>query len=285
MSYEQSPRRGINMRLVIALVIAVVGIIGYLGKRQINPVTGKAQYVSLSVDQEKALGLQAAPQMAEQMGGVLDPAKDASAQMVNEVGDRLIRMSEAAKSPYAGNFHFHLLRDPQTINAFALPGGQVFITKGLYEKLENEAELAGVLGHEVGHVINRHSAQQMAKGELGGKLATAVGIGASDDRGHGASAYMLAQVANSVAQMKFSRNDESESDRYGLKIMSDAEYDPRAMLKVMQVLRDSAKGGRQPEFLSTHPAPESRLTEIHQRIEEMFPKGVPGTLKEGRPLR
>ena len=87
---------------------------------------------------------------------------------MDEVGQRASsNASNAARSPYAGNFHFYLLDDPETINAFALPGGQIFITAGLYRRMQTEAELAGVLGHEIGHVIHRHSAEQMAKGQLG----------------------------------------------------------------------------------------------------------------------
>src|SRR5205814_5718724 len=109
------------------------------------------------------------------------------------------------KSPYRGNFAFRLLAEPQTINAFALPGGQVFIPDGLYEKLQTEAQLAGVLGHETGHVIGRHASEHMAQGQLGGALATAVGVGASDDRGRGYGAAIAAQVANQMLRLKFSR--------------------------------------------------------------------------------
>jgi predicted Zn-dependent protease len=177
MTYYEPQRRGINPRLIIALVIAVVGVVGYLGKKQINPVTGEKQYVNLTVDQEKALGLEAAPQMASQMGGAVDPRSNADAELVADVGQRIVSRSDASKSPYVGNFHFFLLADPQTINAFALPGGQVFITRGLYTRLENEAQLAGVLGHETGHVINRHAAEHMAKSELGGMLRRRWGWG------------------------------------------------------------------------------------------------------------
>jgi predicted Zn-dependent protease len=276
--------RGINLRIVIAIVIALVSIIGYLTKKSVNPVTGETQYVSLTPDQEMALGLQAAPQMAAQMGGEV-PASDPTAALVKEIGQHIVGASDARKSPYVENFHFHLLADPNTINAFALPGGQIFITRGLLDRLENEAQLAGVLGHEIGHVINRHAAEHMAKGQLGGAIATAVGVGASDDRGRGYGAAIAAQIANQMLQLKFSRSDESESDTYGLRYMTQAGYDPRAMLGVMQILRAASKGGRTPEILATHPLPDTRLQEIDARIKQMFPNGVPSELSEGRPLR
>jgi predicted Zn-dependent protease len=233
---------------------------------------------------EKALGLEAAPKMAQQMGGVLDPRQDPDARIVAEVGHKLVNSTEASKSPYVGNFNFYLLDDPKTINAFALPGGQIFITRALYSRLQDESQLAGVLGHEVGHVIHRHSAQQMAKGQLGQMLVVATGVGASDDRGHGQMAAAAAAMANQMMQLKYGRGDESQSDSYGLKLMAQAGYDPRGMLAVMEVLKAAGGGGRQPEFLSSHPLPDNRLEEIKQIIARDYPNGVPDTLTRGREL-
>ena len=290
MTYGNQPQRsGINFRIIIAILIAIGGIISYVSKRSVNPVTGETQYVSMSPQQEIALGLQSAPQMASQMGGDT-PMNDPRAAFVSEVGQNVVQHSDAGspKSPYAGNFQFHLLNDEQTINAFALPGGQIFITLGLYEKLQNEAQLAGVLGHETGHVINRHAAQHMAKSQLGGIVATAVGVGASgpdrNGNSHGYSAAIIAQVVNNMAQLRFSRSDESEADAYGLRYMSQAGYDPQEMLGVMQILKQASAGGRQPEFLQTHPLPETRLTEIGAKLKEMFPDGIPNNLTKGRAL-
>jgi predicted Zn-dependent protease len=277
--------RGLNLRIIIALVIAVGGVISYIAKRSVNPVTGETQHVAMNASQEIALGLEAAPQMAQQMGGDV-ALSDSRAAIVDEVGRHIVQTSDAGgdKSPYRGNFKFHLLADPQTINAFALPGGQVFITDGLYEKLQNEAQLAGVLGHEVGHVIGRHASEHMAQGQLGGALATAVGVGASDDRGRGYGAAIAAQVANQMLQLKFSRTDESEADSFGLRYMTQAGYDPRAMLGVMQILKKASAGGRTPEIMATHPLPDTRLREVEAKIKEMFTDGVPKQLTEGRPL-
>jgi predicted Zn-dependent protease len=275
---------GFPMRIVIAVVIAGIGLVTYFSHTQVNPVTGEKQHIAMSVDQEKTLGLQAAPKMADQMGGALDPRTDPDAKIVAEVGSRLVKQTEAGKSPYASNFNFYLLKDPQTINAFALPGGQIFITRGLYSKLQDESQLAGVLGHEIGHVIHRHSAQQMAKGQLGQMLVVATGVGASDDRGHGQMAAAAAAMANQMAQLKYGRGDESQSDEYGLKLMAQAGYDPRGMLAVMEVLKAASGGGRQPEFLSSHPLPQNRLDDIKQQIAQQYPNGVPETLTKGRSL-
>lgn len=279
------PRQGISPRLLGALILAVFALISYFGKSEVNPVTGERQRIAMSVDEEKSLGLESAPQMAAKMGGAIDPRRDARAREVALVGRRLVERSEARSSPYAENFRFTLLDDPKTVNAFALPGGPIFITAGLYAKLKDEAELAGVLGHEIGHVINRHAAEHMATGRLGQMLTAAFGIGASDRNDGGRTAVIAATMANQLTQLRFSREDENESDRYGLKYMAEAGYDPTAMLQVMEVLRDASKGGASPpEILATHPLPESRLDDIKDELTRTFPNGVPRELGRGEPL-
>ncbi len=275
---------GLLLRYGIAALIALVGVGMYMFRTQVNPVTGEKQHIAMDVDQERALGLQAAPKMAEQMGGETDPRDDSNAAIVSEVGRRLVDRSDAGRSPYSDNFHFHLLNDPKTINAFALPGGQVFITKGLFRKLTSEAQLAGVLGHEIGHVIERHTAQQMATGQLGQILTTAVGVGASGGDDRGRKAAMAAALANQMFGLRYSRQDESQSDGIGLKYMAQAGYDPKAMLDVMKILKEASQGARQPEFLATHPLPETRLVAIKEQLDKSYPGGVPPDLTEGRKL-
>lgn len=287
MSYGYDDGRRANGQLVrwgIAAVIAVVGFISYMSKTQINPTTGEKQRVSMNVNQEKQLGLEAAPQMVKQMGGALDPRSDIRARAVAEVGRKLVSQTEAGESPYGDNFHFTLLDDPKTVNAFALPGGPIFITAALYDRMTDEAELAGVLGHEIGHVINRHAAQHMAKSELGQMLTVAVGVGASGQDDGGRKAALAARMANQMMQLKYGRGDESQSDEYGMKIMAKANYDPSAMLDVMKILKASSKGGGPPEILSTHPMPETRIQEIADRLKRDYPDGVPRSLTRGRKL-
>ncbi|HEV7732727.1 MAG TPA: M48 family metallopeptidase [Candidatus Binatia bacterium] len=270
-------------RLLMALAVAVFALFGYFFNTEINPVTGEKQRVAMSVEQERAIGLQAAPQMAAELGGIVDP-RDPDAQLVAQVGRRLVTSGLAARSPYADNFNFHLLADPETVNAFALPGGQVFITRGLYRRLQDEAELAGVLGHEIGHVIHRHGAEHMAKGQLGQLLTVAVGVASDDGSGQGALARQAAMMANQMLQLRYGRADESESDGYGIVTLADAGYDPRAMLDVMKILKDASGGQHPPEMLSSHPLPETRLVEIDVAVRERWPDGVPSTLGRGRRL-
>ena len=277
------PYQGISLRVLAGLVIAIISVIIYMTHTEVNPVTGRKQHIAMSVDQEKALGLEAAPEMAHKMGGAADPAEDPRAREVALIGRRLVERSDASRSPYVGNYHFFLLNDPQTVNAFALPGGQVFITRALYDQLADEAELAGVLGHEIGHVVNRHSAEHMAQSQLGQRLTMAVAVGASGDN-RGQRSAMIAAMVNQIAQLKFSREDESEADYFGLKYMAQTGFDPSAMLDVMEILKNASKGGRQPEFLATPPPPETRLDEIRATLQKDYPNGIPSTLTRGRPL-
>ncbi|CAN5432339.1 M48 family metallopeptidase [soil metagenome] len=251
--------QGFKGRLIIGVVFAIIGLVMYLSKTQVNPVTGEKQRVSLSVDQEIALGLQSAPQMVQEMGGEsLNPKEYA---YVNKVGNIVVAKTEAASSPF--KFQFHLLADAQTINAFALPGGQVFITTGLFNLLKSEDQLAGVLGHEIGHVINRHSSEQMAKQELTQQLEQATQVASGGyDRG------MISQYIGQVVGLKYSRNDELEADRFGVKYLFQCGYKPEAMIEVMEILNEASGKNKNPEFLSTHPNPDNRITKIKEVIQE-----------------
>ncbi len=273
---RNSSSSGCGGRAIIALGLAVFAIIGYFMKSSVNPTTGEKQHVSMSVDQEIALGLQAAPEMAAQYGGEDPDPRDR--QVVEEVGEDVVRNSKAGQSPY--QFQFHALADDQTINAFALPGGQVFITRALLRRLKSRAQLAGVLGHEVGHVIARHSAEHMAQAELTQGITGAAVIATYDpnnpsSRGSAAVAAMIGNLVN----LKFSRNDELEADKWGVKLMSQAGYDPRSMIDVMEVLKQARGSSGQSEFFQTHPNPENREEKIQAAIKEIFPTGVPNGLR------
>ena len=176
--YGQPRRRGGFNKgtLIIALLFAGFALFKYFSNSQVNELTGETQRVSMTPEQEVALGVHSAPQMIQQYGG-LHPDQRAQ-DFVDQVGQRLVQGSLARNSSY--QFDFHLLADPNIVNAFALPGGQIFITAALFGRLQNEDQLAGVLGHEIGHVIERHSAQRIAKQELTQGLTGAAVIAAGD---------------------------------------------------------------------------------------------------------
>jgi len=247
-------------------MVAFAVVSFYMGTREeVNPFTGETQRVSLTVDQEVALGLQSVGHMTQQFGGLL-PDPEAQA-MIDKIGQRLVRSNEKVlQSGY--NFEFHLLADPDTVNAFALPGGQVFFTTGLLKRLKTEDEVAGVLGHEIGHVIGRHSNEQMAKSKFVQGVLQA-GVAAASDSYQGAQ--VSSQIAGFVGQLintRYGRDDESESDAIGFTLLVDAGYDPAAMLGVMRALKSAAAGQNPPEFLSSHPLPETRIRDIERYLEE-----------------
>jgi predicted Zn-dependent protease len=155
--------------------------------------------------------------------------------------------------------------DDPVVNAFALPGGYIYVTRGILAHLNSEAELAGVVGHEIGHVTARHSVSQMSKQQLA-QLGLAVGSIASPDFGRYAG---LAGQALGVLFLKYSRDNESQADDLGLRYMRRANYDPREMPHVFEMLTRVSQGqggGRVPEWLATHPNPENRRGRIEQEI-------------------
>ena len=260
-------RSSVMPRLIIAGVFALISIITYMTSKADNPVTGESQHIAMSVDQEIALGLQAAPEMAAQFGGLeADPQIQ---ETIDRLGQRIVAQSAAQGSPY--EFDFHVLDDDQTINAFALPGGQVFITNGLLNALDTEAEAAGVLAHEIGHVVGRHSAEQLAQARLTEGLGGAAVIAAYDPNNpSSAQTAQVAMLIGQVVNLRFGREDELESDFLGVCFMKEAGYDPQAMLQVMEVLASAGDGQAQPpEFFSTHPNPENRMEKIRTAIANL----------------
>ena len=251
------------LRLLAGAVVALVAVIGYCGTEETNPVTGEEQRVALTAEQEIALGVQAAPRLSEQYGGI-EPDRRVQ-ELVEGIGARLVAQSVAAESPYT--FDFHVLDDEETLNAFALPGGQIFITQALVERLGTEELIAGVLAHEIAHVVARHGAEQLAKQQLAQGLAGATTIATYDPSSPGtAAAGAVAAAISQLTSMKFSREDELESDRLGVEIMEEAGYDPEAMIEVLRVLSESGRGV--PEFFSTHPNPEERLERIREWVAD-----------------
>ena len=140
---------GTSMKLIIAAAIVIFSVIKYFSSSEVNEITGEKQYISLTKDDEIAMGINSAPQMAQEFGGLSRNAQ--YQELVKRVGAKVVNNSDAHKTNYP--FQFYVLADNRTVNAFALPGGPIFITEALLTRLQNEDQLAGVLGHEVGHVI------------------------------------------------------------------------------------------------------------------------------------
>ncbi len=212
------------------------------------------------------MGLQAAPEMEAQFQGEDPNQNDQSA--VDQIGTTIVQNSPAGRTPY--KYDFHLLADQQTVNAFALPGGQVFITRALYNLLQSKGELAGVLGHEISHVVARHSAEQIAKVKLTDGLTGAAVIASYDPNNpSSAGSAQIAMLIGQMINLKYSRDDELEADKYWRLFYDAAGFDPNDMIKVMQILQSLDQGGNTPEFFSTHPNPASQITRIQEDIQNI----------------
>lgn len=250
-------RRGnFKIRLLIGLAIIAFAFFKRCSSRETNPYTGRVQTINMSSEQEIAIGLQSAPQMAQHYGGLYPDERYQA--LVDNVGNKLVKSSVASQTPY--NYEFHLLSDQQTINAFALPGGQIFITYALFSRLKNEDQLAGVLGHEIGHVLGRHSAERIAETEFWQTVSTGASVGAD--------AGGLISGIGQQTLLTNGRDDELESDELGVKFMMDAGYNPEEMIGVMEILKAAAGPNRIPEFQSTHPDPDNRIEKIRDAIKK-----------------
>lgn len=251
------------MNAVRALFLPVVlAAAGALSACATNPVTGEPDFVLMSEAEERRLGARFHQQILEQYD-VLD---DSGLQRyVDGIGQRLAKVSHRPELDY----QFTVL-DDDGVNAFALPGGYIYITRGIMAYFDSEAELAGVLGHEIGHVTARHSVRQYS-------TATATGILGSillAEAGAGRAAGELFNVVHTAAIRGYGRQHELESDRLGAEYLARAGYDSQQMLEVVRILKDqelyeihrAKQEGREPRVyhgvFATHPDNDTRLQEV-----------------------
>lgn len=233
----------------------------------VNPATGRRQFMLVSEGQEIAMGQQYDPEIVASMGLY---GGDPWQNYVQQVGRRMAARTERPDLPW----NFRVIDDP-VVNAFAVPGGYVYITRGILAHFNSEAQLAAVMGHEIAHVTLRHSAAQMSTQTL---LQGALGIGALLAP-RLQTAFGIANVGLGVLFLKNSRDDESQADEYGLGYMYADGYDPRPMPEVYVMLGQisASAGGGPPEWLSTHPNPANR----EQRIRELMAQ-LPSQNFDGR---
>ena len=270
--------RSLGRRLGLGLVVALAAAaFYYYGTRREfrQPPVEEAPPVNLSVEQEAALGLQAAPLLIRQHSG-LDSDPEGQA-LVERIGARIVDRSEAGKTPY--RFTFHLLADPRVVDVFALPGGPILMTAGLAARLRTEGEFAAVLAHAVAHVVEQHTARRMAGVQPTEDPPSAAALAAfnPDDSTRAGYAQIAAFIAQAVA-VTYAPIDEVQADTLGIRFMAEAGYDPRALIGVMETLGRAAAGGNSPAFFNTHPNPERRIEHIQRAIDERYPDGVPEDL-------
>jgi predicted Zn-dependent protease len=225
----------------------------------VNPVTGKKQVALMSESQEIAMGKEADPEIIQEYGLYEDKAIQ---DFATKEGKKLAAISHRPNLDY----QFRVI-DSEVLNAFAIPGGYVYITRGIIANFNNEAEFAGVVGHEIGHIAARHSAIQQ-RNQLLGQIGLIAGI---------VIAPKLAQFAQQLSQglgllfLKFSRDAEREADNLGVEYSSKAGYDAREMAVFFKTLEREEKqneNGELPDFLSTHPNPGDRNVTVNKLATE-----------------
>ncbi|OGX89266.1 peptidase M48 [Hymenobacter lapidarius] len=241
-----------TLRLGVAAILLLSGC-------AVNPVTGKKEVILVSEGQEVAMGAQSDPAVTAQFGLYQDPKMQ---KFIDEKGQKMAAISHRSNLKY----QFKVVDSP-VINAFAVPGGYVYFTRGIMAHFNNEAQFAGVLGHEIGHVTARHSARQQTKAILG-----QVGL-----MGAMILSPQVAQFGDQAMQgmqllfLKFGRDDERQSDELGVEYSSKIGYDASQMADFFQTLareQQKSKAEPIPDFLSTHPNPEDRYNTVKQLADK-----------------
>lgn len=250
-----------NRLFIVALLLALAGC-------AVNPATGQRELMLVSEGQEIGMGREADPDIVGAYGLYPDSVFQA---YVRGLGERLAAQSERPNLPWT----FRVLDDP-VVNAFALPGGFNYVTRGILAYFNSEAELVAVMGHELGHVTARHGARQMTQQQIAqvGLVAGVILVPKFQDFAG------LAQAGLGLMFLSFSRGDETQADELGLRYMYRAGYDPREMPKVFAMLdrvSQAAGGDRLPQWLSTHPNPDNRQQHIAQLIAQL-PQDFSGRL-------
>ena len=223
----------------------------------VNPITGEEELMLFPEQQDIAIGRKYAPEIEKQMGGRIDNLQ--LQNYIDYVGRRIARISH---KPYF-EYHFVAL-EHKSVNALALPGGYIFITRGMLEKLQTEAQLAAILAHEIVHVVARHASAAMSR-EIGiGLLLSAV---TSEKTPNGV--LTAADLTRKILGLQYSRKDERQADLAGLDYMVLAGYNPYGMVESMQMLQ-SRQEIRPIEFFSTHPSPQNRVEYLRQKIQTKY---------------
>lgn len=232
-----------------------------------NPITGKAELMFISEQQDIEIGRKYAPEVEKQMGGRI--ANQKLQGYIDSVGQKVAGVSHRPDLDY----HFVAL-DHESMNAFALPGGYIFVTRGMLEKLDSEAQLAAVLAHETAHVVARDTAAAMSK-DIGISLVLSAVTSEETSR----TVLTVADVTNQILALSYSREDEKTADLAGLDYMFAAGYNPYGMVETMQMLQDENEF-RPIGFLSTHPNPENRIGYLEEKI--LLSYFQPERLKSGK---
>ncbi|MCC6971345.1 MAG: M48 family metalloprotease [Phycisphaerales bacterium] len=254
----------------LGLLLTLIGAAWTMTGCETNAATGRSQLLAMSRDEEIKLGTELSPEFIREGGGSL-ASPELQAYVAN-IGRRLAEQTEADNPSLPWEF---TLLDSDVINAFAMPGGKVFFSRGLAEKMTNEAQMAFVLGHEIGHVTGKHTNARFAKQAATVGIAAVIGglLGAAvtEDRTTGAAIGAGAgATVGGVMALSYSRDDETEADQLGMRYMERLGYDLQGAKQVHMILQQAAGGDAPPEMLSTHPASDTRMAEFEKRLAKYY---------------
>jgi predicted Zn-dependent protease len=252
----------------LTLTLAMVSMIFAATACSTNPVSGERELSLISREQEIAMGREAAPQFEEEFDGLVE---DSTLQSyVGRIGQQVAMVSDRADIPY----EFGLLRS-DVPNAFALPGGKIYVTAGLFRAMNNERQLAGVLAHEVGHVAAKHSVQQIQQ-QMG--MAALLEVAAAViGGGTGEKAKAAGTIAANMAILKYSRDDEYQADKLGIEYTARAGINPYGVVELLKVLQNmhEKEPGKFGEMFQTHPLTSNRIEDAVEYIEDRYPSANP----------
>jgi len=249
----------------VILLTFVVGLTLGLAGCYTVPETGRRSMIMVSPGQESAMGASAFADLRAKQKVSEDPEANARVRRVGK------RIAEAVGKDLPGaQWEFVVFDDPETVNAFALPGGKVGVYTGLLKLAESDDELATVMGHEIGHVTARHGAERMTEGLIAAAGGLILDTAMKDNKSHDliVAGYGVAAGGGMLA---FSRQHESEADFIGIRYAARAGYNPAAAITFWQKMAKENKGGRLPAFLSTHPSNERRIADLQQWIPAVLP--------------
>lgn len=244
-------RYGARSALAIALLAICVSSCATSG-------VNRGDFNLISLDEEWQLGQQLEAEIARQVQLVNDPT---TVNFINRIGQRIVNETELANVPW----EFHVVADP-SINAFNIPGGHVYVNTGLIQQVDDVAELAGVMGHEIAHGVARHATERLTKA-----YGLQIGAGVLLGQDPGLIAQIATQILGQGAIAKFSRDDEREADELGVRYLYEARYDPNGMVELFQkLLREQRSSpGAVAQFFSTHPLTENRIRDVQREIAQL----------------
>jgi len=256
----------------MALLMGFLAIVAFTVSSNTPVAQTQAPAIELGPQHDAALGHRSVRQMESQYGGL---CSDANLQKtVQQIGARLVQQSSAGQGPF--QFTFHVLADERITNAFAIPGGHIYVTSALVRKLNSNGEIAAILAHEMAHVVQRHGIGRLANATLADGQTGAVVMASFVDESHPANVTgpQVAELIAETVDLCYIQDEEQHSDLQAVQFLAQAAFDPNGLIRALRLLQ-TTETGQQTAFVKTHPNPIRRITNIQKEIQRVFPQGVP----------